>query len=247
MGRLSSCIICGMILGNMNVGIVDDKETDLDIYSRLLQKRLDKEDEVYCFMHPDDVKATAENMDVVFMDVQMPEQDGISLAKELLESEPRLILVFLSDYDSYVWDSFSVDAIYYMRKRYFERELPLVLEQIDKRLRERQDEFVTLQEGHKVHHLNVRNILYIEAQKKSIRIVMVDEELEIKYQISRLEKLLIRYGFIKVHRSYLVNPAYIRSIKSREVVLNNNNMIPVSKYRMEEVRNEYMDYLQHLI
>lgn len=231
----------------MNVGIVDDKETDLDIYSGLLQKRLDKEDEVYCFMHPDDVKATAENMDVVFMDVQMPEQDGISLAKELLESEPRLILVFLSDYDSYVWDSFSVDAIYYMRKRYFETELPKVLEQIDRKLKKRQEEYVTIQERRKVHHLNVRDIIYIEAQKKKIRIVMREEELEIKYQIGRLEKILIDYHFIKVHRSYIVNPLYIRSLKEREIHLENNQIIPVSKYRSEDVKKDYLSYLKGLI
>ena len=231
----------------MNVGIVDDKETDLDIYSGLLRKKLNSEDEIFCFLHADDIKNLTDNIDVIFMDVQMPEKDGISLAKELLEAKPSIIMVFLSDYDSYVWDSFCVDAIYYMRKRYFEQELPQVLEQISKKLRKRQGEYITLQEGQKINRLSVRNILYIEAQKKIVRIVMQDEELEIRYQISRLEKILTNYHFIKVHRSYLVNPIYIRSIKNREVVLNNNDLVPVSKYRSEEVRKEYMTYLQYLI
>lgn len=231
----------------MNIGIVDDKEEDLDIYSELLQKKLKDNDEIYCFTNPDDVKTKTHEMDVVFMDVQMPEQDGISLAKELLEDNPELVMVFLSDYDSYVWESFSVDAIYYMRKRYFEKEISQVIGQIERKVQKRQNEYITLREGNKVHHLNVRNIIYIEAQQKNISIKMKDEEVILKYKISMVEKNLKDYRFMKIHRSYLVNPMYIKSLLDREVILENGEHIPVSKYRTDEIKEEYLSYLKELV
>ena len=62
-----------------------------------------------------------------------------------------------------------------------------------------------------------------------------------------LEKKLADQSFIKPHRSYLVNPLYIKSLKEREMVLENDEVVPVSKYRTEEVKNEYLTYLNKLI
>ena len=231
----------------MVIGIVDDKKDDLEIYSSILDKTIKGDNEIHCFTHPEDVKVRLDELDVVFMDVQMPEQDGISLAKELLEAKKSLILVFLSDYDSYVWDSFVVDAIYYMRKRYFEIELPQVIEQIERRISEKQKQYINLEEGQKLHHLSVVDIIYVEAQKKYVNIRMSNGDIQIKYQINMLEKKLADQSFIKTHRSYLVNPLYIKSLKEREMVLENDEVVPVSKYRTEEVKNEYLTYLNKLI
>lgn len=231
----------------MIIGIVDDKKADLELYSDILRKKLNIQDKIICYDNPDDVKQDVNEIEVIFMDVQMPEQDGISLAKELLDENKELILVFLSDYDSYVWDSFVVDAIYYMRKRYFEKELPQVLEQIKKRISEKKDKFLNIEEGPKLHHLRVKDIIYIEAQKKNVNIRMKDGDIQIRYQINVLEKKLADHYFLKVHRSYLVNPVYVKSLKKGDLVLENDEIIPVSKYRIEEVRKSYMYYLKHII
>jgi len=225
----------------MTIGIVDDKEEDLEVFSNKLRERLDISDNIRCYTHPEEIKLQINELDVVFMDVQMPEKDGISLAKELLDINSKIILVFLSDYDSYVWDSFAVDAIYYMRKRFFEKELGQVIKQINDKFIKRKKDYSTIKVGNKIYNLNLRNILYVEAQQKDVRIVTRDGDIKIRYRISSLEKEL--EGFIKIHRSYLVNPIYVKSVKEREWIMENDESLPVSKYRREEVRQEYLSFL----
>ncbi|MBE5924143.1 MAG: response regulator [Lachnospiraceae bacterium] len=227
--------------GYMTIGIVDDKEEDLEVFSNKLRERLDISDNIRCYTHPEEIKLQINELDVVFMDVQMPEKDGISLAKELLDINSKIILVFLSDYDSYVWDSFAVDAIYYMRKRFFEKELGQVIKQINDKFIKRKKDYSTIKVGNKIYNLNLRNILYVEAQQKDVRIVTRDGDIKIRYRISSLEKEL--EGFIKIHRSYLVNPIYVKSVKEREWIMENDESLPVSKYRREEVRQEYLSFL----
>ena len=113
----------------MNIVIVDDKKEDLIRYTDGIKQHFqNKVDMLNIFTYENTlgVKEIMDDMDVLFLDVQMPQQDGVSFAKELRKKHMDTIIIFLSDYDSYVWDSFDVDAICFMRKRYFNDEIEAI-------------------------------------------------------------------------------------------------------------------------
>ena len=54
-------------------------------------------------------------------------------------------------------------------------------------------------------------------------------------------------GFIKTHRSYIVNREFIKKIESRDIITTTEEIIPISRSKLEEVKNSFMKYLEELI
>lgn len=91
-----------------------------------------------------------------------------------------------------------------------------------------------------IETFDMDEIIYIEAELKTVHIGTVEGEKIIKFPISEVEKLLDEENFIKVHRSYIVNRNQIKSLLENEAVLKNGKRIPISKYRWKDVRRKYL-------
>ncbi len=87
------------------------------------------------------------------------------------------------------------------------------------------------------------DIYYIESLGRKLIIHLQDKEIEIYGKISGLEEELGK-EFYLIHRSYVVNMSKILSYSKNEVVLQNGDKLPLSKYRFEMFREEYTEYLE---
>lgn len=108
-------------------------------------------------------------------------------------------------------------------------------------VKENRGQTITLTAGKQIETFDLDEILYIEAELKTIHIVTRQGEKIIKFPISEVEKLLDEDIFIKTHRSYIVNKAEIKSLLEKEVVLKNGKRIPISKYRWKDVRKKFLE------
>lgn len=99
---------------------------------------------------------------------------------------------------------------------------------------------LTLTAGKHIETFDMDEILYIEAELKTVHIGTVKGEKTIKFPISEVEKLLDEKNFIKTHRSYIVNRNQVQSMLDKEIVLENGKRIPISKYRWKDVRRKYL-------
>lgn len=103
---------------------------------------------------------------------------------------------------------------------------------------------ITFSAGKELGTFYVDDIYYVEAELSKIRLVTEKEEYVIPISISETEKLLEGDGFIKTHRSYLINANHIKEIKHRLVILDNGQELPISKYRIKEVRVKYLEMVE---
>ncbi len=108
-------------------------------------------------------------------------------------------------------------------------------------LKEREQ--VAFTSGGNIETCYVDEIYYAEAELKDVHIWFAKEKKTVHLKFSEAEALLVPKGFIKVHRSFLVNCRYIKSIDNSSVSLENGIVLPVSKYRKKEVRSAYMEYM----
>ncbi|MDE6760061.1 MAG: LytTR family transcriptional regulator [Lachnospiraceae bacterium] len=99
---------------------------------------------------------------------------------------------------------------------------------------------LTLTAGKHIETFDTDEILYIEAELKTVHVGTVEGEKIIKFPISEVEKLLDDEIFIKTHRSYIVNRHQIKTLMDNEAVLKNGKRIPISKYRWKDVRRKYL-------
>ncbi len=230
----------------MNIAVVDDIEDDLIKYTSSIEssaKEVIDDCHFFRYSYTDDLLEDIDKFDVVFLDCKMPGKDGIEIAEEIRKIRNDVILVFFSDYDSYVWKSFDCHAIYFIRKQYFKVEIDGVIERIDNAYKKLTPNLITIEDGKDFYNVDIRNVFYFEAEGKKLRIVSKDGERYVKYRISSIEKKVENFSFFKVHRSFIVNMAYVKAFGKDVLEMFDGRIISVSKYRYQEARNYYLKYM----
>lgn len=86
----------------------------------------------------------------------------------------------------------------------------------------------------------VNTVRYLEAQGRVCRIYLKNEDVGVRYPFRDIEQIFLPCGFIKIHRSYLVNYREIYRVDHLEVALGDGTRLPVSRDRIAEVKKEIM-------
>lgn len=187
------------------------------------------------------------NADVVLLDINMPNDDGISIAEEI-SSNYKTPIIFVSNCEDRVFESFKVHPFGFVRKSNFLLDFSNVISSFiqQKERSDSKNDRLIIKNQKSVLSIRIKDVLYIECQMKHQKIYMVDEEtpLEIRYTIKELENILDEKGFLRVHKGFLVNISYIYRIDDDNVILKNGVKIPVSKRKVGEVRKEYLNKLK---
>lgn len=179
-----------------------------------------------------------EKYDVIFLDIDMPFVNGIQLAVNMRQAGINTLLIFVSNMEGHVYDSFAAKPFRFIRKSVFMQEMEHVAEDIIQEL-QMEDEGILFGSGNHTIHLNPYRIMYVECKGKILDIHYENRVIELSYQISAMEEQLKEYGFIRVHKGYLVNYRFIFKINKEELVLDDQSVIPVSRLRMNDVRSQY--------
>ncbi len=236
----------------MRVMIVDDEELARALLREYLAAHADIELVAECANGFDAVKAIAELApDLVFLDVQMPRLDGFEVV-ELAGRKTRY--VFVTAFDQYALRAFEVHAIDYLLKPFSQQRFDQALAHArtsagqagldavmaETALRAKPLERVLIRDGARVHVVAAGAIAYIEAQDDYVRI-SADGKSYLKNQsLSDLESQLDPACFVRVHRSYLLNLAFISRIEpgrdSHTAVLADATRIPVSRGGYQKIR-----------
>ncbi len=97
-----------------------------------------------------------------------------------------------------------------------------------------------------VLYIAVDTLIYIECigKKQLAHIVGKEEPMELRKQMQQLEEELTPYGFLRIHKGYLVNYRFIRKICESDVILTNDEHLAVSRRRLTEIREKYMELMQ---
>lgn len=182
--------------------------------------------------------------DLIFLDIDMPELSGIQLASKFRDNGLDTTLVFVSSHDDFVFETFRYNAYRFVRKNkllsdtqemIFSFCAALKTKSVIVRLDLDQQRTLEQKVSGIAYFYSIRHDIYfVTAQKESIRLAMHT------YTMNELEKQFTEKGFIRVHRSYLVNYAWILQIKGDQVYLKNcQDKIPLSRGRSEEVKLQY--------
>ena len=184
------------------------------------------------------------HFDIVFMDIEMPEIDGISICRKIRQMNEDALVVFISNKDELVFSTFEVQPFRFVRKSHFDQLLPSLVPAIITELNRRNPAIIRIMEPRSkdLFSFDVNHIQFIEAQGKNCQIHCTNNTTEIKISLSEIEQLLVDYDFIKPHRSYLVNYKFINAIKKNSIELSNAELIPISRNRIDEVKHLFIQY-----
>jgi len=182
--------------------------------------------------------------DAIFLDIEMPEIDGIELCKKIKSIAPNSLVVFISSKAELVFQTFEVQPFRFIRKEFYQESLSSLTDSIVRKWTEERSHLLHLEEPRSgdLYSFCVSNILYIEAQRKDCLIVTTEGECTFRCKLMELESKLSDQYFIKIHRSYLVNCKHIFCIGKNCVKLTNGLELPLSRGKTEEIKQLFLQY-----
>ncbi|RMD73688.1 MAG: DNA-binding response regulator [Bacteroidetes bacterium] len=234
--------------------IVDDEPLALDVLETYIEQVPELELVARCANALEANKVLAEEeIDLMFLDIQMPQLTGIDFLKSLVR--PPLV-VFTTAYPNYAIEGFELDALDYLLKPIsMERFLKAVnrasemlkLRQADEHPATEQtaddelqteDDFIFVKSDKKLVRVNYDDVLYIEGLKDYVIIRMEKGRVITLQTMKSLEDKLPRQRFQRIHRSYIVNLDKIQAIIGNMVEVMEKGQVkhlPVGKNYREEL------------
>jgi two-component system LytT family response regulator len=188
--------------------------------------------------------AEANSVDVIFVDINMPELTGVDFVRGL---ENHHLVIFTTAYSEYAVEGFKLDAIDYLLKPFnfatFERaankahsvaellalrneanaeqNIPISEQSADR-------ECISIRADHKTTLVRYSNIIYLESAGEYIRLHLADgTKLVTLFRMKNMETELPAERFIRVHRSYIVNTEHITGYTKGRVFLTGEEYVPI--------------------
>ena len=225
----------------MKITICDDDIGQLDNLRHLIREwNSSAEIQEYCsseqflFGYPDNP------CDLLLLDIEMGDMNGMELARKLRSAGDTLPIIFITGYSEFMQDGYDVEALHYLLKPVNTDKLFAVLDRYASR--HKTDNRVIFPCGDESVCINSEDIVYLEAFGKKTQITLKDgkEIVCICGLNAATEKL--SEGFMSCHRSYVVNIGYIRSISKTEITLDSGQKIPLSRRLYDSVNKAFIEY-----
>jgi two-component system LytT family response regulator len=200
----------------------------------------------------DSLKYLQENkVDIVFLDINMPELDGMSLGKILTKLNPNIKIIFITAYRDYAAEAFEIKAFDYLLKPYSEKRITEVLNNLtmikdNSPIKEVEKiNKVTVFLDEKMVVLSLDEIYYIEVSEKESLVYTQNEIYTSKLKISKWEEILPKNKFYRTHRAYIVN---LDKIKEVEPWFNGTFVLKIQdlKFKVPVSRNNIKEFKELL-
>lgn len=227
-----------------HIVICDDEETILNtmgmkIEAEFASKDMEVKKTLILDAHKLQQLLEKEDVDVLFLDIDMPHMNGMEIAGWIQEKNLPLLLVFVTSQDTLVYQTFRYQPFGFIRKSVFEEEIGDVVERLCEKLRYSQDFIVWQQSGENIK-LKLQDIGYIEADSNYVNVVTADKTYRFRDTLSALEKRLDPKGFIRIHKGFLINGEKMHILKADSLEMEGGTLLPIGRSYADEVKKKIM-------
>lgn len=232
----------------MRIAVCDDEEK-FGSQAKIMIEKLTRSIDICVDLYDDGKKlldAFDQNpYDLLFLDIEMPKMDGITLAKKLRKKSEDVHIVFLTGHVEYALEGYEVNALRYLTKPIKEEKLREVLRFVmDKSVSLNQ---ILIKEDGDERFINVSDIIYFEAQNQYVMIYTFAGNFLVRHNIGDYEKELKKDGFYRVHRGYIVSLAKVKRLVKSDVVLEGVDgevIVPVSRNVIKDLKAALYAYVE---
>ncbi|MCD7755197.1 MAG: LytTR family DNA-binding domain-containing protein [Firmicutes bacterium] len=234
-------------VGQKEIKIVlcDDDPTFLEELSTELTRIFAKRNirvKIAAFHGPAGISEDAlRTCDMAFLDIDFESDDrnGIDIARELREVNSRSLLFFVTNFIDYAPAGFEVHAFRYILKQDRDEVLERYILQAMETLAEGQ-EHLRLRDEDRIVDVPLSQIEYLEVKDHYVSVHAGASTYTLSSSLSNLENALEPHGFLRIHKSYLVNMALIRKFRSRECLMVSGTALAVGEKSYPQHKQKYL-------
>ena len=225
------------------IAVVEDEADQRDLMVRLIRENLAKTDASF-IVTPFSAALEVEDFDfdAYLLDIEMPGEDGIELARAIRNANSMAVIIFVSNIEQRVFEAIRVQPLRFIRKRQLAAELPEALAELRNVFRKQTGEKISLISNGVRFSLQASRILYIESQRKIQLIVMTEGRRELHSTMNEIESQLPDY-FMRIQKSYIINLHAITAIDKGLVLMDNGVSLPVGRSKLGEVKKRFEEII----
>lgn len=227
----------------------DDMEVLHQINELLDRYRVDRNEDITyaAYQSPFELLTEIEKglrPDILFLDVVMPGQNGMDVAKEIRQYDTNMKIIFLTSSPEFAVESYTVGAYFYQLKPIWEESFFRLMDSVLAECEKKKKNSLILRSKDGITRIDLRQLEYCEVLGRKLLFHLENGAvLESAGSLDDLAGQLMQYSnFFRPHRSFLVNMEYIQNISSRSIKMVNDAEIPIPHGKCSEIKNTYMEY-----
>ena len=223
--------------------VVDDDPKDLQNITKAIT-RLSGETshsvEVFSYLRASEVPDRL--FDLYVLDIDLPGETGFQLANHLYERFGNVPVIFCTNHDDLVFDSFKLNAFYFVRKSFLKEDLSLALQKY-MQIYFSENSHYTVKTIDRVSSIPHSDILYFEVYRNTLYTYTKERKYQERKTMKQLLEELPDNQYIQISQSYVVNASQIKEISGNILRLSNGHQIDIPRRNMRRVKEEYILFL----
>ena len=223
----------------INIAICDDDKSYVDEVIEYLENSAWKRNNIFVyhsFYCGEELLESKQDFDFIILDIEMDKISGVDVKDIFYQRNNQSRIIFLTNYDDYMVDSFGKNVYGYINKDLI-CKMDIPLNKIFKELLEHR----ILEIGD--YTIDLYEVYYVEADGPYINIHFKDDFEIFRMTLKEFTEKVANSNFVRVHRSYYVNMRYIREMDKTEIVLDNDIRLDISKGNRRILPKVYRRYL----
>ncbi len=228
----------------MKIGIVEDEAVWRDKIQAVIEKHCRDKNisfQINSYRSGKDFMKSPDT-DLLFLDIELAEgEDGLGIAEQLMHYGNKCKICFLTSHTEFARSGYKVNAFRYIDKKHLEE----IGEALDSFLKTKiQDRTVSCNDTAGIRiRINLNELLLVETYGRKLRYLMLDgREYFCEGQISEAARSLSRFGFFRIHRSYIVNLKYIEKVDSHKITLCNRLDVSIGRTHGNEFKKAFFKW-----
>lgn len=231
------------------IAICDDDIPTLDRLRQMTEQVLDDqwETDIFCTDSPEELLEQAYRMQIALLDIQMPEGNGIALARKILEKAPGCRIIFVSGYVQFVSDVYDVPHMSMILKDQMDIQLPKYLLRAAEACRN-QGWDLSFRVNGVEYTMNMEMVSFLERRGHITYINLQNgQQFQTREKLDALLEGRKHPCFCRCHVSFAANMNWVASMREKEFVMANGDIVPISRVNKQMVKKQYFDYLKRKI
>jgi DNA-binding LytR/AlgR family response regulator len=230
----------------ITIAVVEDNDTDAENLLTCLNQ-FESENDLHFQISRHHNALTLLNAkqipDIVFMDIELPDINGIEAALKLRQIDDEFLLFFVTNLAKYAIAGYEADAIDFLLKPIRYERLAVKLKKAMNIMSKKVETDIYIKRSGGISRISTRELLYIEVMNHILYYHTVQNTYPGYGSLTELEEQLRKKNFMRCNACYLVNPAYISAVKGQNVVMMNGDELKISQPKRKKFIDELTDYL----
>ncbi len=179
---------------------------------------------------------------IYILDIELNAVSGLEVAKKIRQNDYNAIIIFVTSHKELMQEAFEVLAFNYIVKPFDELNTKrIILKAIDHvNIKKR---FFTYKLGKRNYTENLDRILYFESKGRKVNINTIDQVIECYGTMKSVLEQVELQMFVQIHKSYIINMEYLKTIEGEYVILKDEQKLPISKKFISTLNSAYRNYI----